>query len=118
MHALEKEVLDRLLAGRDSQDAFGEDGLLHYLKEVLSEPILNAEFEERPQRLAHRRKERSRKTVLTGTSWLERSIPRDVPAPSTGSCSQVSPRFPDFDAKIVSVYARGHEHARDVPSEL
>lgn len=44
--AIEKELLDRLLAGRDPNEVFSRDGLLDDLKKALSERILNAELEE------------------------------------------------------------------------
>ena len=44
--AIEKELLDQLLAGRDPSEAFGKDGLLNDLKKALSERLLNAELDE------------------------------------------------------------------------
>ncbi|NVP58664.1 transposase [Rhizobium sp. DBTS2] len=44
--ATEKELPDRLLAGRDPSEVFGKDGLLDDLKKALSERILNAELDE------------------------------------------------------------------------
>ena len=44
--AIEKEILDQLLADRDPSDVFGKDGLLDDLKKALSERILNAELDE------------------------------------------------------------------------
>ena len=44
--AIEKELLDELLAGRDPSEVFGKDGLLDDLKKALSERILNAELDE------------------------------------------------------------------------
>ena len=41
--AIEKEVLDQLLSGRDPATVFGQDGLLDELKKALSERVLNAE---------------------------------------------------------------------------
>ena len=41
--AIEKELLDQLLAGRDPNEVFATDGLLDDLKKALSERILNAE---------------------------------------------------------------------------
>lgn len=40
--AIEKELLDRLLAGRGPSEAFGKDGVPDDLKKALSERILNA----------------------------------------------------------------------------
>jgi putative transposase len=44
--AIEKELLDQLLAGRDPQEVFGKDGLVDELKKALSERILNTELDE------------------------------------------------------------------------
>jgi putative transposase len=44
--AIEKEILDQLLARRDPQELFGTDGLLEELKKALSERILNTELDE------------------------------------------------------------------------
>ncbi|MER9714113.1 transposase [Mesorhizobium sp. M0174] len=74
--------------------------MLDDLKKALSERVLNAELddhldEEQATGLANRRNGHSKKTVLTGTSKLELSIPRDRPAPSTRSWSQsISAAFP------------------------
>ena len=42
--AIEKDLLDQLLAGRDPKDVFNKDGLVDELKKALSERILNAEL--------------------------------------------------------------------------
>ena len=44
--AIEKEVLDQLLAGHDPQDVFGKGGLVDELKKALSERILKAEIDD------------------------------------------------------------------------
>ena len=44
--AIEKDLLDQLLAGRDPKDVFSKDGLVDELKKALSERILNAELDE------------------------------------------------------------------------
>lgn len=80
--AVEKELLDQLLAGRDPIEVFGKDGLLDDLKKALSERILNAELddhleEERSEGLANGRNGHSRKTLLTGTSKMTLTIRRD-----------------------------------------
>ena len=41
--AIEKDLLDQLLAGRDPKDVFNKDGLVDELKKALSERILNAD---------------------------------------------------------------------------
>ena len=44
--AIEKELLDQLLAGRDPNEVFAKDGLFDDLKKALSERILNVELDE------------------------------------------------------------------------
>ena len=44
--AIEKDLLDQLLAGRDPKDVFNKDGLVDELKKALSERILNTEIDE------------------------------------------------------------------------
>ena len=44
--AIDKEVLDQLLAGRDPQELFSKDGLLDELKKALSERMLGAELDD------------------------------------------------------------------------
>ena len=44
--AIDKDVLDQLLAGRDPDEVFARGGLLDDLKKALSERILNAELDE------------------------------------------------------------------------
>jgi len=111
--AIEKEVLDQLLAGRDAKEVFGKDGLLDELKKALSERILNAELDEhledeRAEGNINRRNGHSKKTVLTGTSKMQLAIPRDRAGTFDPQLiARYQRRFPDFDAKIVSMYARG-----------
>ena len=111
--AIEKEVLDQLLAGRDAQELFAKDGLVDELKKALSERILNTELdehlgEERVEGNANRRNGISQKTVLTGTSKMRLSIPRDRAGTFDPKLiAKYQRRFPDFDDKIISMYARG-----------
>ena len=117
--AIEKEVLDQLLAGRDPDEVFAKDGLLDDLKKALSERILNAELDahledERDGGSANRRNGASKKSVLTGTSKMRLDDPprslrhlrseadRQIPAPLS--------RFRRQDH--LHVCAR-HERARD-----
>jgi putative transposase len=109
--AIEKELLDQLLSGRDPNEVFAKDGLLDDLKKALSERILNAELDEhldgeRVEGGVNRRDGHSKKSVLTGTSRMTLSIPRDQagmfdPKP----IAKHQRRFPDFDDKIISRYA-------------
>ena len=111
--AIEKELLDQLLAGRDPNEVFARDGLLDDLKKALSERILNAELDEHLQGegadgTANRRNGHSQKSVLTGTSKMRLAIPRDRAGTFDPKLiAKYQRRFPDFDDKIISMYARG-----------
>src|SRR5215210_8885517 len=111
--AIDKALLDQLLAGRDPQELFSKDGLLDDLKKALSERILNAELDEhldgvREDGSGNRRNGTSKKTVLTGTSKLSIAVPRDREGSFDPKLiAKYQRRFPDFDHKIVSMYARG-----------
>lgn len=111
--AIEKDVLDQLLAGRDPQDLFGKDGLVDELKKALSERMLTAELDdhlesESAQGTENRRNGASRKTMLTGTSKVMQDIPRDRAGTFDPKLiAKYQRRFPEFDDKIVSMYARG-----------
>ena len=111
--AIEKELLDQLLAGRDPQELFSKDGLLDELKKALSERMLGAELDdhldsEAQEGRPNRRNGTSQKTVLTGTSRLTLDIPRDREGRFDPKLiAKYQRRFPDFDAKIISMYARG-----------
>src|SRR5690606_7952960 len=79
--AIERELLDQLLGGRDPNEVFAKDGLLDDLKKALSERILNTELDEhlegeRAEGAVNRRNGHSRKSVLTGTSKMQLAIPR------------------------------------------
>ncbi len=111
--AIEKELLDQLLAGRDPNEIFARDGLLDDLKKALSERILNAELdghleEEGSEGAGNRRNGSSRKTMLTGTSKVTLDVPRDRAGTFDPKLiAKYQRRFPDFDDKIISMYARG-----------
>lgn len=111
--AIEKEVLDQLLAGRDPQELFAKDGLLDELKKALSERMLSAELDdhlesEGAEGAINRRNGSSRKTMLTGTSKVTLDVPRDRAGTFDPKLiAKYQRRFPDFDDKIVSMYARG-----------
>jgi putative transposase len=111
--AIEKDILDQLLAGRDPQEVFSRDGLVDELKKALSERILNTELDEhlggeRQEGRPNRRNGSSPKTVLTGASKVTLDIPRDRAGTFDPKLiARYQRRFPDFDEKIVSMYARG-----------
>ena len=111
--AIKKDILDQLLAGRDPKDAFAKDGLLDDLKKALAERVLNAELDdhldgESAAGKPNRRNGFSKKTVLTETSKLDLRIPRDREGSFDPKLiARYQRRFPGFDTKIISMYARG-----------
>lgn len=111
--AIDKEVLDQLLAGRDPQELFARDGLIDELKKALSERMLAAELDDHLESEAatgsqNRRNGTSRKTMLTGSSKVTLDIPRDRSGTFDPKLiARYQRRFPDFDTKIISMYARG-----------
>src|SRR5690606_7540769 len=111
--AIDKELLDQLLAGRDPQALFARDGLIDELKKALSERMLAAELDDHLESEAeagatNRRNGSSKKTMLTGSSKVTLDIPRDRSgAFDPKLIARYQRRFPDFDTKIISMYARG-----------
>src|SRR5208282_5915561 len=111
--AIEKDLLDQLLAGRDPKDVFNKDGLVDELKKALSERILNTELDEHLdddsiEGKSNHRNGYSKKSVLTGTSKMTLSVPRDRAGTFDPKLiAKYQRRFPDFDNKIISMYARG-----------
>jgi len=111
--AIEKDLLDQLLAGRDPKDVFNKDGLVDELKKALSERILNTELEEHldadgVEGKSNHRNGYSKKSVLTGSSKMTLSVPRDRAGTFDPKLiAKYQRRFPDFDDKIISMYARG-----------
>jgi len=111
--AIDKELLDQLLDGRDPQELFARDGLIDELKKALSERMLAAELDDHLESeaeagVANRRNGSSKKTMLTGTSKVTLDIPRDRSGTFDPKLiARYQRRFPDFDTKIISMYARG-----------
>ena len=103
-------ILDQLLAGADAKTAFDPNGLLDDLKKALAERVLNAEMDhhlagEEPD---NRRNGYGRKTVVTDTGLIELEVPRDRQASFDPQLiAKYQRRFPGFDDKIISMYARG-----------
>src|SRR5665213_381810 len=111
--AIKKETLDQLLSGRDPEQVFAKDGLLDELKKALAERVLNAELDDHLDGEAaagkpNHRNGYSKKTVLTETSKIAIKVPRDREGTFDPKLIQrYQRRFPGFDEKIVSMYARG-----------
>jgi putative transposase len=105
------ELLDQLLAGTDAASALDQGGLLDSLKKALAERALNAEMDHHlggETEAGNSRNGYGRKSVLTDTGKIEIDVPRD----RTGSfdpqlIAKYQRRFPGFDDKIISMYARG-----------
>ena len=105
------ELLDRLLAGTDAASALGQGGLLDSLKKALAERALGAEMDYHlgsDDQAGNSRNGYGRKTVITDTGKINIDVPRD----RSGSfdpqlIAKYQRRFPGFDDKIISMYARG-----------
>src|SRR5215210_4781597 len=111
--AIPDELLDQLLGGTDPRAALADGGLLDGLKKALAERALNAELDHHleagePDGRPNGRNGYGAKTVLTGTGKLDLQIPRDRLASFDPQLiAKYRRRFPDFDDKVVSLYARG-----------
>jgi putative transposase len=111
--AIPDELLDQLLGGSDPRAALADGGLLDGLKKALAERALNAELDHHleggePDGRANARNGYGAKSVLTGTGKLELQVPRDRLASFDPQLiAKYQRRFPGFDDKIVSMYARG-----------
>lgn len=113
-------ILDQLLAGADPKTAFEADGLLDELKKALAERALNAEMDHHltGEEAGNTRNGYGRKTVTTETGRIELAIPRDRQATFDPQLiARYQRRFPGFDDKIVSMYARGMS-TREIVSHL
>jgi putative transposase len=110
--AIKKGTLDELLSGRDPKEVFSKDGLFDELKKALAERVLNAELDDhldgQASGKANHRNGYSKKTVLTENAKLDLRIPRDREGTFDPKLiARYQRRFPGFDEKIVSMYARG-----------
>ncbi|HLM41383.1 MAG TPA: IS256 family transposase [Microvirga sp.] len=108
---LPDDLLDQLLGGSDARAALDAGGLLDDLKKALAERVLNAEMDHHLSRegnAENRRNGYGSKTVLTDMAKLEIAIPRDRQATFDPQLiGKYQRRFPGFDDKIISMYARG-----------
>jgi len=129
--AIKTEMLDELLKGADPKKLFEKDGLLDELKKALAERMLGAELDHHleaeagqdaePGKPRNHRNGYSAKTVLTDTGKLELETPRDRQGTfSPQLIAKYRRRLPGFDAKIISMYARGmavreiQEHLQEI----
>jgi putative transposase len=117
--AIKNEILDELLKDKDPKTIFSSEGLLGELKKALAERVLNAEMDHHladstqdevseGEKAGNRRNGYSKKTVLTENEAIDLAIPRD----RRGSfepqlIAKYQRRFPGFDEKLISMYARG-----------
>jgi putative transposase len=109
--AIPNELLDQLLAGGAASAAFEQGGLLDSLKKALTERALNAEMDHHlagDDGAGNTRNGYGRKTVMTETGKLAIDVPRDRQSSFDPQLiAKYQRRFPGFDDKIVSMYARG-----------
>lgn len=111
--AIPNELLDQLLAGSDPGAALADGGLLDGLKKALAERALNAELDHHlengePDGRTNSRNGYGAKTMLTGTGKLDLQVPRERLATFDPQLiAKCQRRFPGFDDKIISMYARG-----------
>ena len=104
-------ILDQLLAGADAKTAFDPGGLLDGLKKALAERALNAEMDhhlEGEGQSGNSRNGYGKKTVITDTGKLSLDVPRDRQGSFDPTLiAKYQRRFPGFDDKVISMYARG-----------
>ena len=104
------DLLDRLLAGTDAAAALGQGGLLDNLKKALAERALNAEMDHHlgDGQAGNSRNGYGRKTVITDSGRIDIDVPRDRQSSFDPQLiAKYQRRFPGFDDKIISMYARG-----------
>lgn len=104
-------LLDQLLSGADPKAAFEPGGLLEGLKKALAERVLNAEMDHHlagENGFGNGRNGYGRKTVTTDSGKFDLAVPRDRQASFEPQLiAKYQRRFPGFDEKIISMYARG-----------
>jgi putative transposase len=99
------------LSGADAKTAFDQGGLLDALKKALAERALNAEMDHHlagDGGVANSRNGYGRKSVVTDTGRIALDVPRDRLASFDPQLiAKYKRRFPGFDDKVISMYARG-----------
>jgi putative transposase len=119
--SIHDSVLDQLLAGSDASAAFEQGGILDALKKAFAERALNAEMDHHlagDGGAGNNRNGYGKKTVLTDSGKVEITVPRDREASFDPQIiAKYQRRFPGFDEKIISIYARGMS-TREIVSHL
>lgn len=114
-------VLDQLLGGADASAAFEQGGILDALKKAFAERALNAEMDHHlsgEDATGNNRNGYGKKTVLTDSGKVQIAVPRDREASFDPQIiAKYQRRFPGFDEKIISIYARGMS-TREIVSHL
>jgi len=109
--AIPAELLDPAFGWRRRISRLEQGGLLDALKKALAERALNAEMDHHLGSEAEADNSRNgygRKTVMTDSGKLEIDIPRDRQSRFDPQLiAKYQRRFPGFDDKIISMYARG-----------
>jgi putative transposase len=126
--AISEEVLDKLLENyQRPEDVLGENGLLKQLTKGLLEKMLGAELtahlgyekhDPAGYRSGNSRNGTSKKRVKADSGEIDLAVPRDREStfePKIVPKGQT--RFPGFDQKILSLYARGMT-TRDIQAHL
>lgn len=107
------DVLDQVLAGRVVRTMSDADALLGDMKKALAERLLNAELDhhldgEAATGRPNCRNGYGQKTVLTDVGRVRLDIPRDRAGTFDPQLiARYRRRFPGFDDRIISMYARG-----------
>jgi putative transposase len=125
---IKNEIVDELLKDVDPKKVFSSEGLLSDIKKALAERMLNAELDEHLQSetategsgtpATNHRNGYSKKTVITDTGQVDLEIPRDRRGTFEPQLiAKYQRRFPGFDDKIISMYARGMS-TRDIQGHL
>ena len=108
---ISEALLDELLAGQDPAQVFRDGSLIDDLKKAVAERALDAEMEahlESGQESDNRRNGHNLERVLTDDSALDLEVPRDRAGRFEPQLvEKYARRLPGFDAKVISMYARG-----------
>ena len=103
-------MLDQLLAGAGAKAPLDSNGLNDRLKDALTERALNTEMDHQlagDGSAGNARNGCSKKTVLTESGSLDLSLPRDQKSSLDPQLlAKYQRRFPGFEEKIVSRFAR------------